>query len=104
MTDQIDMIYQNFSYTKEIKTIFSVDGFDINQSIRKILINHVDLISHFDFLTMINLFGLSFLLFTSPLSSGSKLLNYGFHKGYDFLSQFLQRLKWLIMNLYLCVI
>ena len=37
------------------------NGFDINRNIRKVLINHVDLISYFDFLTMISLFGLSFL-------------------------------------------
>ena len=34
------------------------EGFDINRNIRKILINHVDLISHFDFLAMISLFGM----------------------------------------------
>ena len=38
-------------------------GFDINRNIRKIFyINHVDLISHFDLLAMISLFGLSLLL------------------------------------------
>ena len=35
--------------------------------------NHVDLISHFNFLAMISLFGLSFLLFILRLSSGTKL-------------------------------
>ena len=38
-------------------------GFDINRNIRKFFyINHVDLISHFDLLAMISLFGLLLLL------------------------------------------
>ena len=64
MTDQIDMIYLK-------RKLFSIDSFDINQNIIIFYIN-VDLISHFDFLATISLFGLSVLLFILRLSSITK--------------------------------
>ena len=53
--------------------LFSVDGFDVNRNIRKWFYKSCRLDQPtLDYLTMISLFGLSFVLFILRLSYGSK--------------------------------
>ena len=54
--------------------IDSVDGFDINRNIRKVLNKSCRFGQSFWFLAMISLFGLLVLLFILRLSSGTKFM------------------------------